>query len=125
MFANELSLAGEGAVTEDIQVVKTGVDREGLADVLVNGRPTSVGWDADVLMAPVTLRSGEYSTVRVVHHNRFSGSDTRLGAMYRFKAAMRRSLCDIRDNYVDIARHRLRRFSPSLLRSSEQPVSGS
>jgi hypothetical protein len=85
---------------------------------LVDGRQADFGWDSDVLTVPIKLRLGQSASVRVLHHNPFAGPHGRLGAGYRFSASVRRYLCDIRDNYLDVGRHRLERFWPKSLHNS-------
>jgi len=110
MFASEISLTGESATERHVLVLKSETDRQRVGSVLVDGRQAEFGWDGDLLAIPITLRQGQSASVRVVYHNPFAGADARLGSRYRFRTSVRRCLCDIRDNYVDVGRHGLRRF---------------
>src|SRR3989442_1407006 len=110
MFASEISLTGESATEGHVRVLKSERDRQRVGNVLVDGRQAQFGCEGDLLTIPIKLRMGQSTSVRVGHHNPFAGADARLGARYRFRASVRRCLCDIRDNYVDVGRQGLRRF---------------
>src|SRR2546426_9271542 len=110
IFASESSLTGESATEQHVRVLKSERDRQRVENVMVDGRQAKFGWDGDLLTIPIKLRLGQSASVRVVSHNPFAGADARLGARYRFRTSVRRCLCDIRDNYVDVGRQGFRRF---------------
>jgi len=112
MFAGEISVTGDSATDRHVRVLKNEADRQRVRNVLVDGRQAKFGWDGDLLTIPIELRPGQSASVRVVYDQPFEGAAARLGARHRFMTSVRRSLCDTRDNYVDVARHRLRRFWP-------------
>jgi hypothetical protein len=117
MFANEIDLSADGAAECDARVLKSEGNRQLVKNVLIDGQPATFGWDGDVLTIPIKVCGGRSVRVRVVHHNLFDGVDRRLGVRHRFRTSIRRSLCDIRDNYVDVARLRLQRFWPGAERA--------
>jgi hypothetical protein len=110
MFANEINLSAGSAAERHVRVLKDEGDRQLVRNVLIDGQPTTFDWDGDVLTIPIKVPPEHSVRVRVVHHNPFYAMDRALGVRHRLRTSARRFMCDIRDNYVNVGRLRLRRF---------------
>lgn len=108
MFANELGVSLD-ASSQAVEVIKREPRAEGIRGVKINGEDAEYHWNDGILTIPIT--TGPATTVTLLHRNGV-GRQRAFGPSYRVRAAMRRYLCEVRDNYVDPGRRIAHRLLP-------------
>jgi len=107
MFANELILVNRSDRRKQFSLSKPESDSSCVRDLLVNNRRVDYDYDGNHLKLSITIKAKESVRVQIVYRNVFEQMSKNFTIGYRFRSGMRRQLCDFRDNYLMVWRHKL------------------
>jgi hypothetical protein len=100
MFAGQLVFENSTAESRDVVFLKEETDADCVREVSVNRAPVAFHYEGKYLVWNAKLAPGERADVRIAYSNNldFVPTNNKLG--YRTKAALRRYLSEVRDNYL-------------------------
>lgn len=100
MFAEQLVLENSSAESRDILFVKKESDGDCVRAVTVNQASVAFHYEGNYLTWEAKLRPRERAEVQIAYSNNLALVPTHNNLGYRTKAALRRYLCEVRDNYL-------------------------
>jgi hypothetical protein len=100
MFAEQLILENSSGEPRDILFVKEESDGDCVRAVTVNQTPVAFRYEGNYLAWDAKLRPRELADVRIAYSNNLDLVPTNNKLGYRTKAALRRYLSEVRDNYL-------------------------
>jgi len=100
MFAEQLVLENSSAESQDILFVKEESDGDCVRAVSVNQASVAFHHEGNYLTWEAKLRPRERADVQIAYSNNLALAPTHNNLGYRTKAALRRYLSEVRDNYL-------------------------
>jgi len=100
MFAEQLILENSSSEARDFLFVKEESDGDCVRAVTVNQTPVPFRYERNYLAWDAKLRPRELADVRIAYSNNLDLVPTNNKLGYRTKAALRRYLSEVRDNYL-------------------------
>ena len=100
MFAEQLMLENSTAEPRDVLFVKEESDSDCVRAVTVNQAPVAFHYERNYLTWGAKLRPRERADVQISYSNNLDLFPTNNNLGYRTKAALRRYLSEVRDNYL-------------------------
>jgi len=100
MFAEQLMLENSSAEPRDVLFVKEESDGDCVRAVSVNQAPVAFHYERNYLTWDAKLRPRERADVQISYSNNLDLFPTNNNLGYRTKAALRRYLSEVRDNYL-------------------------
>jgi hypothetical protein len=100
MFADQLMLEVSNTEPRDVLFVKEERDADCVRAVTINQVPVAFHCEGKYLVWDARLRPRERADVRIIYSNNLDLVPTNNNLGYRTKAALRRYLSEVRDNYL-------------------------